>query len=236
MKRLLLLLLLPFALMIPTSLIRAADAPAKPSEKPKIVVVKEPKVSLRAEASSSAKTLKSLTVFTPVQIIKVGKKWTQVKDASGKTGYVESKGLADSRFVATKITGGRAVNLRSGSSASSPISIELKTDYPLRVLEKKDRRVKVEDWEGDTGWAHESYLTTKRFVMANPPGSIDWINVREGPGMDAKGKPLFGKRFMVERGASLQVIEEKDGWLHIRYSDGDEGWCSAKIVWGWLDK
>ena len=180
--------------------------------------------------------LKTLTVFTPVKIVQAGKEWTQVKDASGKTGYVATKGLADSRFVATKISGGRFVNLRSGPAASSPIIFEVETDYPLRVLEKKDRRVKVEDWEGDTGWAHEAYLTTKRFVTANPPGSIDWINVRKGPGLDAKGNPKYKKIFMVQRGGFLHVIEEKDGWLHIRHQDGDEGWCSAKIVWGWLDE
>ena len=40
---------------------------------------------------------------------------------------------------------------------------------------------------------------------------------------------------MAQRGTTFQVLAEKDGWLKVKYEDGDIGWTSAKIVWGWLD-
>ncbi len=84
--------------------------------------------------------------------------------------------------------------------------------------------MQVKDYEGDTGWAHETYLSTKSCVVAKEKT----INLREGPGTQ------YPKRFVADKGAVFQVMEEKGGWLHLKYADGDEGWCSAKIVWGWL--
>ena len=41
--------------------------------------------------------------------------------------------------------------------------------------------------------------------------------------------------FTAEKGVLLQVQQEKNGWLRVKHSDGDEGWISAKIVFGWQD-
>ena len=128
------------------------------------------------------------------------------------------------------------MNLRASASTKSPVTIELLDKYPLMVLEKSGERVKVVDHEGDSGWAHHSYLSANRYVIATPPATANgWINLREGPGETADGK-YHPKRFMAQEGTVLRVLEEKDGWIKVQHEDGDVGWCSANIVWGWHDK
>ena len=201
----------------------------------KKVMVKAAEASLRSEASSKAKRLDVLTRFTPVEVLDKSGSYVQVKTTGGKTGYVAASTLADSRFVSTTIKKGR-VNLRASSSTKSPVAIELLDKYPLMVLDRKGLRVKVVDYEGDSGWAHHSYLSPKRYVLAKPPSSASgYINLREGPGKTADGK-YHRLRFQAEDGTVLQVLEEKDGWLKVQHEDGDVGWCSANIVWGWHDE
>jgi SH3-like domain-containing protein len=176
-----------------------------------------------------------LEQFTPVEVISADTDWTQVKTASDKTGYVLNKNLSDSCFVSTKISGGKKVNLRMGTEDNSPVCVELLTDYPLWVIESnKKGRIHVVDYEGDGGWAHKSFLSFDRYVVATPPEDVAWIAVREGAGTDKSGKPLFPRRFQAERGTAFKVIEEKAGWLHVQHADGDAGGCSAKVVWGWI--
>ncbi len=213
-------------------------ASAKPTPTPnKKVVVKADSTYLRSKPDSKSKTVLSepLTKFTPVEILGVEGKWTKVKTVAGKIGYIVSDTLAKSRFVSTSITQNRHVNLRTGPGMDNPIKVELVTNYPLIVLEKQGKRVKVADWEGDYGWAYETYISLKPFVIATPPGSLDWINLRDGPGLGKDGKPIFPKRFMAQKGTTFEVLAEKDGWLKVKHEDEDIGWTSAKIVWGWID-
>jgi hypothetical protein len=59
-----------------------------------------------------------------------------------------------------------------------------------------------------------------------PKTEVAWgtVNLREGPGMKYK---VVGK---VTKGASLAVLEEKEGWLHIRLESGKEAWISKSAT------
>ena len=50
------------------------------------------------------------------------------------------------------------------------------------------------------------------------------LNVREEPTTD--GAVLT----MLQRGASLELIEEKEGWYRVRVASGQTGWVSAQYV------
>ncbi len=50
------------------------------------------------------------------------------------------------------------------------------------------------------------------------------LNVREEPSSDA---PILTT---VRRGATLQLLEEKDGWYRVRVASGGVGWVSSKYV------
>jgi SH3-like domain-containing protein len=214
----------------------AKPAPAAGPNK-KVLVKSEEDAGLYSKADTKSARLDMIEQFTPVEVISSEKEWTQVKTGEDKTGYIQTKNLSDTCFVSTRIAGGKKVNLRMGPEKDSPVSVELLSDYPLWVLEvkkvDKDVRIHVVDYEGDGGWAHKSYLSFDRYVVATPTEEVAWIAVREGAGTDKNGKPLFPRRFQAERGTAFKVLEDKEGWLHIKHADGDEGWCSAKMVWGW---
>jgi SH3-like domain-containing protein len=198
----------------------AAKTAAKADSAMKMVVVSAPKTTLRAKPDRAAKAVALLTQFTPVEAIGSDGSWKKVRTLGGATGYVAGADLARGPFVSTQ----SPVKVRSGPAGDDVALFSLQSGYPLRVLDKKGNRVQVKDYEGDSGWAHEKYLSIKNYVIAKEKT----INLREGPGAQ------YPKRFVADKGAAFEVIEEKNGWLRLKYSDGDEGWCSAKIVWGWL--
>jgi hypothetical protein len=55
-----------------------------------------------------------------------------------------------------------------------------------------------------------------------PHAEVKWalVNLREGPGTNYK---VIGK---ATKGTSLEILEEKRGWLHVRLEDGKEAWIS----------
>lgn len=225
---------IPILLLIALTL-PAMAAGAENASTNKKVIVKASEAPLQSSAGSKGKRLDLLTEFTPVEILGEEGSYAKVKTNEGKTGYVLASALATSRFVSTTIKEGQ-VNVRSTADSDSQTVMMLASNYPLMVLEKKESRVKVVDFEGDGGWVHHTFLSPNRYVVATPPPSAsEYVNLREEPGKTPDGK-YYRLRFMVEKGTVLEVLGEKDGWIKVKDHEGDEGWCSANIVWGWIDE
>jgi SH3-like domain-containing protein len=191
------------------------------------VYVKVDETRLRQKASASSTPVATLTKFTPLNIEKEEAGFAYVSTKKGAKGYVEKSTLSKNPFVSV---GGTFANLRSGPGTNDPILWKVKKGWPLRIVDKDGDRVHVSDYENSAGWVHESLLSQTNYVVVK----LNWINLREGPGVDQNGQPKFPKRFTAEKGVIFQVVAEKDGWIQVKHGDGDEGWCSAKIVWGWL--
>jgi len=51
-----------------------------------------------------------------------------------------------------------------------------------------------------------------------------WLNIREGPGSN------FGIVRKIDDGGTYEFLEEKDGWIKIKLSDGLLGWGSARYM------
>jgi uncharacterized protein YgiM (DUF1202 family) len=68
----------------------------------------------------------------------------------------------------------------------------------------------------------ETPKTTSPHPRTLPKTQVAWatVNLREGPGMNYK---VVGK---VTKGTSLTVLEEKEGWYHVRLESGKEAWIS----------
>lgn len=201
-----------------------------------MVLVKSDNVSLYATASDNASKQGDLGKFEPVKILEQSGEYSQVQTSDNKTGFVKTDQLSPSRFATTDISGGRKVNVRAEETINSPVLFRLETNYPVKVIEKKKDRLKIVDYEGDEGWIHKNLLKIERYVVATPPEGLEWINMREGPGLDEDRKPIYPKRFVAQRGAIFKVLDEKDGWIKVQHADGDEAWCSANIVWGFYDE
>ncbi len=119
------------------------------------------------------------------------------------------------------------LNLRSGPSTSTKIITTLKKGALLEILEKKEGWWKVR-FGRNVGWASSQYIQllnqqgpVKGKVMARA------LNVRIGNGTSYK------RIFVLYKGESFEVLEEKDGWLKIRFSLNSN---SSRTGIGWVMK
>jgi SH3-like domain-containing protein len=118
---------------------------------------------------------------------------------------------------------GSTVNMRTGPTTSSEVMWELKRGYPLKVVQRKGRWVKVTDFEGDQGWVARSLMgNSPHFVVKSKTA-----NMRNGPGTQHRivGKAAYGDL--------LRTLSKRSGWAQVQTASGTKGWISQKLLWGW---
>lgn len=110
---------------------------------------------------------------------------------------------------------GSTVNMRTSPNTSSQVLWELKRGYPLKVLARKGRWLKVTDFENDQGWVARSLTgKTPHYVVKSKTA-----NIRKGPGTQHR---IVGK---AEYGELLRTREKKANWVRIEKVDGGQsGW------------
>ena len=192
----------------------------------KAVLVKAESLTLRGKPSKTAPAITKLVTYQPVSILSHDKEWTQVKTTQGQTGWVLSSYLTSSAFV---LSDQETLNARRGPGAQFELWIEYKRkNLPLCVLDVASNGwLKVMDYEGDRGWiSPKAVKASPHYVIVRRENS----NIRKGVGATQE------LAFVAEKGVILEAVEEKEGWLRVRHTDGDEGWISAKLVFGWLDE
>jgi SH3-like domain-containing protein len=195
-----------------------------------IKLVKAKTLTLRESPATNAKAVETLITCQPVRLLDVkDKKWAKIRtiktvDSQQKTGWVLASYLSDTGFV---MVDHEKLNVRRGPGTEYAVIMNYGKNFPVRVLDvARNGWIKVLDIDGDRGWIHPNLIRfDKHYVITRLPS----CNIRKGPGTD---NPIV---FTAERGVFLLVIEEKEGWLHVRHEDGDEGWISSKIVFGWRD-
>lgn len=214
-----------FMLILLMVLIAPVLAAGQDDSKPEYGLVKAQKwLTLRETMSTGAAEQDRLLTFTPVAILERKEdRWAKVKQPEGKVGWVLASYLTETPFVNVRID---RVNVRRGPGIKYEKIMEYAKHFPLRVLDVAPNGwVKVVDFEGDRGWIHPNLLQYDPvYVITKLPK----CNIRKGPGTE------HDRIFTAEREVLFKVIEEKEGWLHVKHADGEEGWISAKIVFGWL--
>lgn len=189
-----------------------------------VLVKADQYLTLRESPATNSKVIDRLVQFAPLKVLeRKDKKWAKVETTDKKVGWVLAQYLSRTCFVRVD---NDWMNVRRGPGTEYAVIMHYGRNYPLRVLDVANNGwLKVMDVDGDRGWVHY------KMVQYDPPYVITRMklcNVRKGPSTD---NPIA---FTTEAGTLLRVLEEKDGWLKVRYEDGDEGWISAKIVFGWL--
>ncbi len=197
----------------------AATASRAGAEK---VLVKAETLSLRANPSGDAQKLETLATFDAVDVQKRQGEWALVKTKSSKLGWVLEKYLSPTVFITADSD---PMNVRRGPGDNYEVIMKVGKHYPLKVLDHAEGWLKISDFEGDRGWIQQKLASFAPYVITKG----DKSNVRTGPKSD---NPIA---FTSEKGVLLKVLEQKEGWLKVKHEDGDEGWISAKIVFGWLD-
>jgi SH3-like domain-containing protein len=112
-------------------------------------------------------------------------------------------------------------NIRSGPGSNYDILWNVQQNYPFEVIKKEGAWYQFRDFEGDTGWVHDSLTDKIQAVITTKPQ----CNVRKGPGTE--NEILFS----VGSGVPFKVLARKGNWIHILHADGDQGWIHDSLVW-----
>lgn len=196
------------------------------------LVKAEKNLPLRADPKNGAKVLDQLPRFQPVKILDRKDQYVKVKTiktdpAQSRQGWVLASYVSDTGFLTVN---DEKINVRRGPGTEWEIILNYSKPYPVFVLDvARNGWVKAIDADGDLGWINPRDLSFgPRYVITRS----DQSNIRSGGGKDYEKFPVA---FIAERGVYLKVLEEKDGWLHVKHDQGQEGWISAKVVFGYVD-
>ncbi len=122
---------------------------------------------------------------------------------------------------------GDNVNLRSGPGTKYSVKWKYGSGFPLKVLEEKGGWLKVEDFEGDSGWLYEK-LTSRNghMIVKVHKNQNKKVNIRSGPSTNNK---IVGKAYY---GVVFKTIKQQNGWAHVKHDSGLEGWIKRSLLWG----
>ena len=119
----------------------------------------------------------------------------------------------------------KTANLRSGPGKDFSKVGKVPENYPYRVISRKGRWLKVRDFEGFEDWIYGP-LTDKQAAAAV---KVKRANVRQGPGTD---HPIV---LTADKGVAFRILAKKGDWVKVRTDEGDQGWVSRNLLWGFFD-
>lgn len=115
----------------------------------------------------------------------------------------------------------KTANIRSGPGTDHSILFEAEKYYPLNLLKKDGNWFQVEDFEGDVGWIYSKLVQEVTTVITKKSK----CNIRTGPVLNSQVV------FISDRGVPFLVLGTEGKWIHVRHSDGYEGWIHSSLVW-----
>jgi SH3-like domain-containing protein len=123
---------------------------------------------------------------------------------------------------------GVKVNMRSGPGTKYDILWELGRGFPLKVVAKKGRWLKVTDFENDVGWIYRK-LTSRspHLIVKVHKDKKKKINIRNGPGPEYK---VVGQAYY---GVVFKTLKRGKGWVKVQHENGLTGWVKRSLLWGW---
>jgi len=118
---------------------------------------------------------------------------------------------------------GPEVNMRTGPSTRYKVKWILGKGFPLRVLKRKGKWLKVIDFENDSGWVYAPLTSRKGHMIVKKKIA----NIRSGPGTKYR---IVAK---AKYGVVFQTVKQVKGWAKVKHQNGTVGWIYRKLVWGW---
>lgn len=116
------------------------------------MAVNVPMANVRSGPGTNYKILWKLEKNHPVKIIKKTGSWCYFSDYEGDKGWIYEKILTkDQAVIAVK----DKCNVRSGPGTTFDIIFTLEKGVPLKVIEEKDKWLKIRHADGDHGWIHK---------------------------------------------------------------------------------
>lgn len=113
-------------------------------------------------------------------------------------------------------------NVREGAGIDHPVAWVADRFTPFEALDWDGEWVGVNGIDGNTGWMHQSVLSSDPCVIM--AGKL--ANIRSGPGLEHEAL------WEVEHGYPFKVLQRQEDWIQVTDGDEVEGWIFVKLVWG----
>jgi SH3-like domain-containing protein len=116
------------------------------------------------------------------------------------------------------------VNVRTGPGTRYPVDWVFKRKgMPVEIVAEYENWRKIRDWQGASGWVHQSLLTGKRsFIIAAKPASL-----HKTPAAAAEVVAKLEPEVMGE------IRSCSGDWCRVRVSNGGvSGWLERTAFWG----
>jgi SH3-like domain-containing protein len=141
-------------------------------------------------------------------------------DKPNSTQQRKGSGLPIPRFASLRSD---QVNVRTGPGTRYPIDWEFKRKgMPVEIVAEYENWRKIRDWQGASGWVHQSLLSGKRsFIVSSKTASL-----HKTPASSAEVVARLEPEVMGE-------IRSCDGdWCRVKVTGGVTGWVERGRMWG----
>jgi len=114
-----------------------------------------PVANIRSGPDSKSDILWKVEKYYPIFVIKKSDSWYYFRDFEDDRGWVHKTLVGNVPAVITKKD---LCNIRSGPSTKDKILFSVEKGIPFKVLEHKDRWLRVEHTDGDRGWIFDALV------------------------------------------------------------------------------
>ncbi|RWX45467.1 SH3-like domain-containing protein, partial [Candidatus Electrothrix aarhusensis] len=118
------------------------------------------------------------------------------------------------------------VNMRSGPRLDTNVMWKLGIGFPLKVLKKSGKWLKVKDFEGAVGWVHKDVVTRSGHMIVNAQKKNKGkINIRNKPSTKSK---VVAQAYY---GVVFKTLDQQKGWVKVQ-NGKVTGWIKRSLLWG----
>lgn len=113
------------------------------------------KANIRAKPETSSDTLWQVEKYYPLLVVEKKGDWYRIKDFEGDMGWIHSSLVDDTPSVIVKV---KLANIRSDAGTQYDLVFDANKGTPFKVIEKRERWLKVQHVDGDSGWIFKSLV------------------------------------------------------------------------------
>lgn len=118
------------------------------------------------------------------------------------------------------------VNMRSGPSLNKAVIWKLGTGFPLKIVKRSGKWLKVKDFEGTVGWVHKDVVNSSgHMIVKAQKRSKGKINVRDKPNTKSK---VVAKAYY---GVVFKTLGQRKNWVKVQHGNV-VGWIKRSLLWG----
>ncbi|XCN75058.1 MAG: SH3 domain-containing protein [Candidatus Electrothrix aestuarii] len=118
------------------------------------------------------------------------------------------------------------VNMRSGPGLKKKVLWKLSAGFPLKVVKRSGKWLKVKDFEGTVGWVHKNVVNRSgHMIVKAQKKSQGKINIRSKPSTRSK---IVAKAYY---GVVFRTLKKQKGWVKVQHGKVT-GWIKRSLLWG----